>query len=130
MVEVYFNIQSDNGALTEDHALRKWSSKYIQALENLKDVRAGMKLGNLMASAGLVEVELKMIPLPLSGWPSDPKMREAGAINRENTQRWLRSLAIYPFVQKLNMSRDELDKLIARARQEADDPTLRAYVPL
>ncbi|KMU84154.1 hypothetical protein CIHG_01940 [Coccidioides immitis H538.4] len=52
MVEIYFNIQSDNGALTENHALRKWSSSYIKALEGVKDVRAGMKLTSLMTSAG------------------------------------------------------------------------------
>lgn len=70
MVEIYFNIQSDNGALTENHALRKWSNKYICSLEDAKDVRAGMKLNSLMTSAGLVDVESRMIPLPLSGWPS------------------------------------------------------------
>lgn len=148
MVEIYFNIQSDNGALTEGHALRKWSGNYIKALEDAKDVRAGMKLNSFMASAGLVDVESRMIPLPLSGWPSgkllagpcfailvahyceDPRMREIGTLNRENAQRWLSSLAIYPFMQKLLMSRGDFDELVSVARQEADDASLRAYVPL
>ncbi|KAI1986315.1 hypothetical protein LOZ53_004733 [Ophidiomyces ophidiicola] len=130
MVEIYFNIQSDSGALTEQHALREWSRKYIKSLENVKDLRIGMKLNNLMASSGLVDIESKMIPLPLSGWSNDPRMREIGAINRDNTKRWLESLALYPFIQKLHMSREELDALIARARQEVDDSSLRAYVPL
>ncbi|KMP06584.1 hypothetical protein CIRG_06265 [Coccidioides immitis RMSCC 2394] len=146
MVEIYFNIQSDNGALTENHALRKWSSSYIKALEGVKDVRAGMKLTSLMTSAGLVDIESKMIPLPLSGWSNgeyyhllgaghrsrslDPRMRVIGAMNRDNTQQWLSSLALYPFMQKLHMSRDELNNIITHAREEADDPSLRAYVPL
>nr|KMM68997.1 hypothetical protein CPAG_05320 [Coccidioides posadasii RMSCC 3488] len=130
MVEIYFNIQSDNGALTENHALRKWSSSYIKALEGVKDVRVGMKLTSLMTSAGLVDIESKMIPLPLSGWSNDPRMRVIGAMNRDNTQQWLSSLALYPFMQKLHMSRDELNNIITRAREEADDPSLRPYVPL
>ncbi|EEP77590.1 conserved hypothetical protein [Uncinocarpus reesii 1704] len=104
--------------------------KYIRALEDVKDVRAGIKLSNLMASAGLVDVESKMIPLPLSGWPTDSRMKAIGAANRDNAQRWLSSLALYPFMQKLHMSRSELDDLISQAREEADDPSLRAYVPL
>ena len=68
MVEIYFNVQSDSGSLTEEHALRKWSSRYIRALDDIKDVRAGMKLANFMTAAGLVDVETKMIPFPLSAW--------------------------------------------------------------
>jgi hypothetical protein len=68
MVEIYFNIQSDNGSLTAGNALRQWSEKYIQALDPLKDLRAGMRLASLMTAAGLVDVESKMIPLPLCGW--------------------------------------------------------------
>lgn len=68
MVEIYFNVQSDSGLLTENHALRQWSSKYIQSLDDIKDMRAGNKLGNLLTAAGLVDIETKMIPLPLSGW--------------------------------------------------------------
>ena len=68
MVEIYFNVQSDSGTLTESHCLRRWSRDYIAALEGVKDLRSGMKLANLMASAGLVDIESKMIPLPLSGW--------------------------------------------------------------
>lgn len=75
MVEIYFNVQSDSGALTESNALRQWSTNYIRALEDVKDVRAGIKLSNLMSSAGLIEVESKMIPLPLSAWSAGKDCR-------------------------------------------------------
>jgi hypothetical protein len=68
MVEIYFNVQSDNGSLTDDHALRRWSTHYLRALEDRKDLRIGSKLRTLMTEAGFVEVDTKMIPLPLSAW--------------------------------------------------------------
>lgn len=68
MVEIYFNVQSDNGSLTDDHALRKWSTQYMRALEDRKELRIGSRLRNLFETAGLVEVDVKMIPLPLSAW--------------------------------------------------------------
>ncbi|PGH27955.1 hypothetical protein AJ80_00209 [Polytolypa hystricis UAMH7299] len=130
MVEVYFNVQSDNGTITDQHALRQWSTKYVRSLEDLKDLRIGMRLGTLLSSAGLVDVETKMIPLPLSGWSSDPRMRDIGRLNRDNIQKLLSSLAIYPFVNRLHMSREEFSVLVAQARQEADNPALKAYFPL
>jgi hypothetical protein len=68
MVEIYFNVQSDNGSITDEHALRKWSTHYLRALEDRKDLRIGSKLRTLLTEAGFVEVDTKMIPLPLSPW--------------------------------------------------------------
>ncbi|KAJ5273247.1 hypothetical protein N7478_008372 [Penicillium angulare] len=68
MVEIYYNVQSDNGAITDEHALRRWSTQYMRALEDRKDLRVGSKLQNYLTGLGLVEVDAKMIPLPLSGW--------------------------------------------------------------
>ena len=68
MVEIYYNCQSDNGSLTEDHALRQWSSKYMTSLADVKDLRAPLRLGQMIQSAGLVGLETRMIPLPLCGW--------------------------------------------------------------
>ncbi|EGE06322.1 hypothetical protein TEQG_05325 [Trichophyton equinum CBS 127.97] len=130
MIEVYFNVQSDNGALTESHCLRKWSTSYIAALEGVKDLRSGMKLAGLMASAGLVDIESKMIPLPLSGWSTDPRMKAIGEANRKNVHLFLESLGLYPFMHQLDMSEVEFQELLTGARQEADDPSLKAYIPL
>lgn len=70
MTEIYFNVQSDNGSITDQHALRRWSTQYMRALEDRKDLRIGSKLRNFCEEAGLVEVDAKMIPLPLSAWSS------------------------------------------------------------
>lgn len=70
MVEIYFNVQSDNGSITDSHALRRWSTQYMRSLDDRKDLRVGPRLQDLLAQAGLSEVETKMIPLPLTAWSS------------------------------------------------------------
>lgn len=70
MVEIYFNVQSDNGSITDQHALRRWSTQFMRALEDRKELRIGSRLKGLLESGGLVEVDARMIPLPLSAWPS------------------------------------------------------------
>lgn len=57
-------------------------------------------------------------------------MRDIGAMNRDNVHSFLASMALYPLTQRLHMARDELEVLLARARQEADNPSLKAYFPL
>jgi hypothetical protein len=68
MIEFYLMCQSDNGSLTENHALRRWSTKLMRALENVKNPRVPMQLQTLLSEAGMVNVESKMIPIPLSPW--------------------------------------------------------------
>lgn len=68
MTEIYFNVQSDNGSITDQHALREWSRRYLRALEDLKNPRIGPRLGSMMTAAGLQEVDTRMIQLPLSAW--------------------------------------------------------------
>ena len=68
MVEIYYNCQSYNGSITDGHALRQWSSNYLQSLDDVKDLRAPMRIQALMTAAGLVNLEHRMIELPLCGW--------------------------------------------------------------
>ncbi|OGE53513.1 hypothetical protein PENARI_c007G04567 [Penicillium arizonense] len=130
MVEIYFNVQSDNGSLTDDHALRRWSTHYLRALEDRKDLRIGSKLRTLMTEAGFVEVDTKMIPLPLSAWSNDARMRNIGRSNHENIKQLLRSLALYPLIQRLHMSPQNFEALVTQAQREAADHTLKPYFPL
>ena len=68
MVECYYMCQSDNGRINEQHALRQWSQKYIESLQGSKDLRAPTRLQQMFQAAGFVDIESKMIPLPLCGW--------------------------------------------------------------
>lgn len=68
MIEIYFNVQSDNGSITEQNALRQWSSQLMGSLEETKDLRVGTRLRTLLTAEGMHEVDARMIPLPLCAW--------------------------------------------------------------
>ncbi|KAJ5407866.1 hypothetical protein N7509_001749 [Penicillium cosmopolitanum] len=130
MIEIYFNVQSDNGSITDEHALRRWSTQYMRAQEDRKDLRIGTRLRSMLTSAGLTEVDTKMIPLPLSAWGNDQRTRDIGQANSGNIQKLLRSLALYPLTKRLHMSIENFDTLVEQAQEEAKDPSLKAYFPL
>lgn len=70
MAELYYNIQSDSGMLTEEHALYQWGEKYRSAMERDRDPRVGNRLVELMRTARLGEVQSRYIPLPIGEWPT------------------------------------------------------------
>ncbi|KAL4916958.1 S-adenosyl-L-methionine-dependent methyltransferase [Aspergillus aurantiobrunneus] len=130
MVEIYFNVQSDNGSINERHALRQWSSQLMRSMEEIKDLRVGTRLKTLLMASGFTEVDSKMIPLPLSAWPDNPTNRDIGAMNDDNITRLLASLSLYPLLRRLRMPQLQYRELISRAQREASDPNLKAYFPL
>ncbi|KAL2788906.1 S-adenosyl-L-methionine-dependent methyltransferase [Aspergillus keveii] len=130
MVEIYFNVQSDNGSINDEHALRQWSSQLMRSMEGIKDFRVGTRLKTLLLGAGFTEVDAKMIPLPLSAWPDNPTSRGIGTMNRGNITRLLASLSLYPLTQRLHMPPAQYQDLISRAQEEVGDRSLKAYFPL
>ena len=70
MVECYYMCQSDNGSITSEHAIRQWSNYYLQSLEGLKDLRAPLRLQAMLAATGFVDIESKVVQLPLCAWAS------------------------------------------------------------
>ena len=75
MIECYYMCQSDNGSITEAHAIRQWSNAYIRSLNEVKDPRAPLQLQSMLTAAGFVDIESRMIPLPLCGWSSGTSIR-------------------------------------------------------
>jgi hypothetical protein len=88
-VEPYHNIQSDNGTLTDDHAIRQVSTLFARAIGEKKDIRVPMRMGEMMRNAGLVSVSAHMIQVPLNDWP-------AGMYNHRNGLWSALSLGIFP----------------------------------
>ncbi|KAH2924584.1 hypothetical protein KXW15_003953 [Aspergillus fumigatus] len=130
LIEIYFNVQSDNGSITEEHALRRWSRQFMRSYEGTKDLRVGTRLNTLLRDGGFEEIDARMIPLPLSAWSSDPRMQQIGMLNRENVNNLLPSLALYPLTQISGMSQQDFQDLITQARREAETASLKAYFPL
>jgi len=73
MVEYYFNFQSDNGRLTDAHALSRWYGKYAEAMQQDRDPRIGIHLEQLMRQAGLRDVTVRKYNLHVGGWSKGMK---------------------------------------------------------
>jgi hypothetical protein len=63
-----YAIQRLTGSCLTAHALPQWSSRYLESMEGLKDLRVPLRLANMMTAAGFVDVEDRMIQLHTCGW--------------------------------------------------------------
>ncbi|KAJ4291670.1 hypothetical protein N0V90_009565 [Kalmusia sp. IMI 367209] len=69
MVEYYLNIQSDNGRLTTESALRRWWDAYVAAMQRSnRNPRIAQTLQQLLADAGFRDVGGTTLHLPIGGW--------------------------------------------------------------
>ncbi len=90
MIECYFMCQSNNGSITDSHPLRRWSHCYVQSLEGIKDPRAPLRLQTFIAAAGFVNIEHRMIQMPLCEWPNGTRScAESKASFTDGTLTWI-----------------------------------------
>jgi hypothetical protein len=69
MVEYYYNIQSDTGRLTDNHAMYKWGVTYRATMELIdRDPRIGRTLAEKLRNAGLHDVHSRTYQIPIGPW--------------------------------------------------------------
>jgi hypothetical protein len=67
--ELYYNIQSDSGRLTDEHSTYHWYQKYQTGAAQLnRDPRVGRKLRDMFNNAGLVDVRQRFFRIPIGDW--------------------------------------------------------------
>ncbi|KAH7175756.1 S-adenosyl-L-methionine-dependent methyltransferase [Dactylonectria macrodidyma] len=134
----YFELQeadllakSDDGTLTNEHALSKW----LEYLHN-----ASMKLGrpyqditkvkNIMADIGFVDIVETYRRWPMNTWPRDAKYKLLGAWTRENVSNGLEAFSMAPLTRALDWNKDEVTAFLANVRRDLNDKSIHAYWPV
>jgi len=69
MAEYYPLVQSDNGLLTDQSAVRRWWFAYQTSMGRLnRDPRVGRRLQQLLEDKGYRDVNVDVERLPIGGW--------------------------------------------------------------
>ena len=151
--EFYYNVQSDNGRLTERHELYRWGQAYRSAMDRDRDPRVGRSLGDKLIQAGFTDVHTRTYRIPIGDWSTgnagfffpqrmmfdwvlanhmhtDARQKAIGIRNRENMEELLETHAILPFTQRLGWSAEQVGWNVQGAKQEMQDTRLKLYLPL
>ncbi|KZL74055.1 methyltransferase domain-containing protein [Colletotrichum tofieldiae] len=127
-----FNLPlSDDGTLTEDHALYQ-AMKYLGEAA-AKTNRAFVDLDALkpmMEATGFVDVAEIRFKWPSNTWPRNNKFKELGAWNHENITSGLQGFLMAALTRGLGWKADEVNVLAAQARKDVGDRSIHAYWPM
>ncbi|EWZ29091.1 hypothetical protein FOZG_17197 [Fusarium oxysporum Fo47] len=124
-------MESDDGTLTEAHALSKWCKLLREAAVKLGRPYIPTKdLKGIMDKVGFTSIVETRFKWPSNRWPKDKKYKELGAWNNENTNLVLESITLSPLTRGLDWTMEEVNVLLVDVRKELNDPNIHAYWPI
>ncbi|UQC80174.1 methyltransferase domain-containing protein [Colletotrichum lupini] len=121
-------VTSDDGTLTEKHALSQWSKLLHGASEKLGRPYIDPKSLNLKA-AGFVDVSITTFKWPLNEWPKDPKYKQLGRIQLENGTTGMEAFTMAAFTRAYEWSPEEVNVFLVDVRNDLRNKAIHAYMP-
>ncbi|KAF6825075.1 methyltransferase domain-containing protein [Colletotrichum musicola] len=122
---------SDDGTLTEEHALYKSMMYLGEAAAKLNHTFIDLDmLKPKMEAAGFVDVTEVRFKWPSNTWPRDHKFKELGAWNYENITSGLQGFLMAALTRGLDWRADEVNVLAAQTRKDVGDRSIHAYWPM
>ncbi|KAL2165080.1 hypothetical protein VTH06DRAFT_376 [Thermothelomyces fergusii] len=118
---------SEDGSLTEAHALHQWIHALSDAAASLgRDPNPGSKLAGWARAAGFAGVAARRHRVPIGAWPRDPLLKEVGAWNLAQVLNGLDGLSMRLYTTVLGWAEDEVWALLERVRKDLADPNVHA----
>ncbi|KAI9752002.1 MAG: bifunctional farnesyl-diphosphate farnesyltransferase/squalene synthase [Chaenotheca gracillima] len=116
---------SDDGSLTEEHALRKWVVELLGAFEQIgKETKPGPKLAGWFRDAGFQNVTVHKYKCPIGPWPKDKELRTIGAWNSLAVGEGLEGFTVRLYTTLLGWKPEEVQVLLANVRKNLNDPKI------
>ncbi|KAH7157274.1 S-adenosyl-L-methionine-dependent methyltransferase [Dactylonectria estremocensis] len=129
--EIDIVCKSDDGTLTDDHALFKAIELCCQAAEKFgREFQELEKLKTLMAEAGFVDVVETPLKWPSNTWPAEKRLKEIGAWNHENMSSGLEAFTMAPLTRGHDMTPEEVNLLLVDVRKDLRNKEIHAYWPV
>ncbi|KAK2050172.1 methyltransferase domain-containing protein [Colletotrichum somersetense] len=121
---------SDDGTLTEDHALLKWAHLLQTASDKLgRPFISPPPLKDLLSKSGFVDVSLSLYKCPSNPWAKDLKYRELGVMQSENMLAGLEALTMACLTRALDWTPQEVNVLLIDVRNDVKNRNIHAYWP-
>ncbi|KAH8729919.1 S-adenosyl-L-methionine-dependent methyltransferase [Ilyonectria robusta] len=129
--EIDIVCKSDDGTLTDDHALAKTIKLCCEAaLKFGREYQEFKNLKGLMAEIGFVDIVETHLKWPSNTWPKDKRLKEIGSWNNENMTSGLEAFTMAPLTRGHGMTPEEVNLLLVDVRRDLNNPAIHAYWPV
>ena len=126
-----FPINCDDGTLTRDHSVYKWSANLLGGMAKAgQPIDIGRSYKALMTEAGFEDVVEVVYKWPISPWPKAQKEKTLGAWERVNFLDGLPGFTLAIFTRILGWSKEETEVMMAGVRNDIKNKGVHAYFPM
>ncbi|KAI4614694.1 uncharacterized protein J4E87_009495 [Alternaria ethzedia] len=124
-------IQSHNGRLTDQNAVRRWWQEYQGAMADMdRDPRIGRRLKRLLLDNRYRDVNVDIVQLHIGDWSKNETQASIGRDSVEMIGDLLESLGLWPFTSKLDWTAAQFEDLMREVRAELQNVELNLYIEL
>ncbi|KAJ4246828.1 hypothetical protein NW762_013380 [Fusarium torreyae] len=131
MQAVHAEFHSDDNTMNKAEYALFWMNAIVEG-----SVKFGKPLNNApgwkqeMKEAGFVDVEEKVLKIPIGSWPKDPTLKEIGQVQSIQEAKLIASYTPGIFSRYLHWKEAEIQVLMAQVKKDLSNPDVHLYVPV
>jgi hypothetical protein len=131
MQDLSFPVCNDDGTLTTDHPIYKWSAFMLEASKRIhQDLDNPPKYPQWMKEAGFINVRYEPFKWPSNPWPRDKKHKTLGLWNLANTLDGLEGFTLAFFTRILGWQPEEVHVFLIGVREDTRNKQIHNYWPM
>ncbi|KJZ77674.1 hypothetical protein HIM_02851 [Hirsutella minnesotensis 3608] len=131
ILDVYLQLQSDDGTIPADCAAAKWGDYMLEAAAKLNRPLDSMThYKSQLQDAGFVNVTQSLYKWPTNSWPKEARFKELGMWTYENLGNGASGLSMALFTRALGWKPEEVEVFLVDVRKEMRNRSIHAYWPI
>jgi hypothetical protein len=124
----YFPIKCDDGTMTMDTPLMKWTHLLVEATDKIgRSIQVAPTFKTMLEEAGFEDVVETKITYPHSPWAKDPKLKELGIWTQAGTINGIEAMTLALFTRVLGWSREETLVFCSKVRDDLRSVKIHGY---
>lgn len=131
LADIVFPIESDDGTVPPDSAIKRWGDLSLEASKVLKRPLDSAKLyKEQLASAGFTNIVETKYKWPQTSWPKERKYKEMGMWSYHDICGEISGLSLALFTRGLKWKAEELEVFLVDVRKDFANKQLHGYWPI
>lgn len=131
MHDLRYPIACDDGTLTEDSPMIKWSYLMMEAGQKVgHSLDSCSRYASQMRDAGFINIHETVYKWPMNTWPLAKKDKIVGAWTMENFSNGVQGFTMAYFSRVLGWSQEAVEVFLVGVRKELKDRRKHGYFPM
>ncbi|KAJ0141199.1 hypothetical protein HZ326_15931 [Fusarium oxysporum f. sp. albedinis] len=131
MQAVHSEFKSDDNTKDKAENALLWMKTMVEGSSKFgKPLNVAPEWKKQMEEAGFVDVEQKILKVPIGSWPKDPKLKEIGKFQSVQEAQVITSYTPGIFSRILGWSDEEIQVFMAKVKKDLSDPSIHLYLPV